>query len=102
MTQEQKDALETVEKINDELYEKYCVNGGDCESSPILTITIADFMFFINLSIPSEMDIPEFHIYNSEDDDRIYYEEDDEYESFYHFIKRKFETIKCEINKIEL
>ncbi len=111
MTKEQKEAFEAVEKINEEIYERY--EKLDQEDSfkdwisrmPILSITFAGTYMFIGLSLSSQSDLPEFNIYNSEYDDRIFDEGKNEYEMFYNFIKRKFIEIKAEMeefNSIEL
>ena len=102
MTKEQQEAFEAVEKINNELYKKYSkkdpknFNYDSLDKMPIVSITFAGVYTFIALSIPSplEIEIPEFRIYNSENNDRIYYEKGDKYETYYKFIKRKFLEIK--------
>lgn len=101
MTEEQKEAFEAVEKINEELFE-YFDNKLMLNNQPILSITFADYITLIGLSIPLTSTSLEINIYNSEDDDRIYDEENDEYEKFYPFIKRKFNEIKEEISLINL
>ena len=96
MNELQQEAFDAVEKINYELFERY---GDDYENDmPIVSVSFASYMTLINLSIS---DI-EFNLYLSEEDDRIYYEENDAYETFYDFIKRKFNLIKEEINKVNL
>lgn len=103
-------ALEAVNKINDELFEKYnSMNQNDnfkgwLSIMPQLSITFSNEYTFISLSIPSEceLDLPEIHLYSSINDDRFYNEETDSYEQFYDFIKRKFELVKTELNKISL
>jgi hypothetical protein len=109
MTTEQQEAFDAVEKINEELFEKYdklniVDNYKDWISAmPILSITFAGMYMFISLSIPSVKNImPEIQIYNSEDNDRIFYEKSNKYETYYKFIKRKFIEIKKEINSIKL
>jgi hypothetical protein len=104
MTQEQKEAFKAVQKINEELYLKYFKNN-DIDNVPILNIAFANQMIFIGLSIPSsriDLDIPEIHLYNSVNNDRIFYEKSNKYETFYKFIKRKFIEIKEEIYKVKL
>lgn len=110
LTKNQKEAFEAVDKINQELYNKYKKLDDDdlykdwlC-LQPLLSITFADDMVLINLSIPSfiELSLPEINIYCSEQDDRIYYEKSDKYENFYPYIKRKFREIKEEIYSIKL
>jgi len=46
--------------------------------------------------------IPEITIYHSENDERIFYEKGNRYETFYKYIKRKFMEIKNEIYSIKL
>ena len=101
ITEEQKEVFEAVEKINEELFE-YFDNKLILNNQPILSITFADYITLIGLSIPLTSTSLEINIYNSEDDDRIYDEENDEYEKFYPFIKRKFNEIKEEISLINL
>ena len=110
MTKEQKDAFKAVEKINEELFAKYDeLNTSDNYKDwlaimPILSVTFAGGYLFINLTIPSNdvCKLHEFSIYNSENNDRIYIEEKDTYETFYIFIKRKFDEIKEVINEVKL
>ena len=95
MTEEQKEAFEAVQTINEELYEKY---GDEC---PTLIISFVSRMFSIELSIVKVS--ATIDIYNSEnEDDRIYYAESDEFETFSEFIKRKFNRIKEKIYSIKL
>jgi hypothetical protein len=102
MTPEQQEAFEAVKKINEELYEKWKLK--DISLMPVLSITFANEMFFISLSIVSteKLDIPELHLYGSPIDDRIFYEKSNKYETFYKLIKRKFIEIKEEIYSIKL
>lgn len=110
MYEEQKEAFEAVNKINEELAERYRTldqkepNKCWLAMQPMLTIAFTDYITNISLSIPSFSDciIPEFELYNSENDDRIFYEEYNKYEDFYVFIKRKFEKMKNEIRAIKL
>jgi hypothetical protein len=108
MTQDQKEAFDAVKKINQELYEKYkLLNEKDklgkdwLSFMPILSITFADTMIFISISLIST-DLPEINLYSSINDGRIYYEKSNKYETFYKFIKRKFNLIKKEICSIKL
>lgn len=109
MTQEQQEAFEVVEKINDELYKKYSKkdpkksNYDSLDLMPILEITFASVYMFITLSIQSKKQlIPEITLYNSENNDRIFYEKGNKYETFYKFIKRKFIEVKEEIYDVKL
>lgn len=109
MNSEQKEAFEAVEKINEELYKKYSkkdpknFNYDSLDLMPILSITFAGVYMFISLSIPSKNQIlPEIQLYHSENNDRIYYDKSDKYETFYKFIKRKFIEIKEELYSVKL
>ena len=95
-----KELYEVVEKINDELYEKYSNN---LENMPVVSITFLGYCTYINLIIPSvNWVMPEFLLYDSENEDRIFYEKSGKYETYYKYIKRKFLKIKKEINNIKL
>jgi len=96
MTEDQKDAINAIEKINEKLYAKYDKND-DLDNLPIVNITIADMYFFIAISIPDEFHGQEVKIFNSENNDRIFYEKSNTYETFYKLIKRKFLETKEEI-----
>lgn len=110
MTVDQQAAFDAVEKINEELFKKYDRKNEEDRYKdwlavmPVVSITIADVYMFIGLTIPSTntCQLPEIILYNSENDDRIYYEKSDKYESFYKFIKRKFIEVKKEIYAIKL
>ena len=101
MTTEQLEAFDAVQKINEELYAKYS-KIDKLDEYPILSITFADNMTFISLSPSSIINLPEIHLYNSVNDDRIFYEKSNKYETFYKFIKRKFILVKEEIYAIKL
>jgi hypothetical protein len=109
MSEEQKEAFEAVEKINNELFIKYNKKNSDdayidwIARMPIVSVTFADYMIFISIGLASELgDVPEIKVYNSECNDRIYYEKSDKYESYYMLIKRKFREIKRAINEIKI
>ena len=102
MTQEQQEAFDAVEKINEEIYERY--KDTDLSLMPIVIVTFANDMTFIAVSIPSslELSLPEISIYSSVNDDRTFYEKSNKYETFYCFIKRKFQMVKEEIYAIKI
>jgi hypothetical protein len=110
MTNEQQEVFEAVDKINEELYKKYSkkdpknFNYDSLDKMPIVSVTIAGPYLSIGIGIPStdKCFLPEFNIYNSENNDRIYYEKSDKYETFYKYIKRKFREIKEELNAIKI
>jgi hypothetical protein len=105
MNEKFKSAMDAVEKINGEIFDKYKkLDQNDhfkywLDLRPIISITISDNYFFIDISIP---DIQTFNVYSSYDDKRIYYEKSDKYETFYKFIKRRFREIKEYLNTIKI
>lgn len=101
MTQEQQEAFGAVEKINEELFNKYNKKN-NLDNLPTVSITFADRYMFIGLSIPSTIDLPEISLYSSENNNRIYYEKGDKYETFYKYIKRRFLEVKEEIYSVKL
>lgn len=102
MTPLQEEALAAAEKINAELYKKW--KDKDLDLMPQIAVVISNQYTFISLSIPSEfsLNLPEIHLFSSVNDDRIYYEKSDKYETLYKFIKRKFNIIKEELYSIKL
>lgn len=103
MTIEQTEAFEAVEKINDELFNKYHKQK-NIDNMPVVSITFSGSDMSIYLIIPLINYYPclEIPIYDSDDDDRNYYEKSNKNESFYKFIKRKFIEIKGCINEVKL
>lgn len=101
MTNEEKTALDAVEKINEELELIYKDNY---DKLPRISFKTSSDLFSISLFIPSNghLTIPEFELYNSWDDDRNYNENTNTYETYYKLIKRKFVEIKKEINSVKL
>lgn len=108
---EHAEAFRAVEKINDELYEKYSkkdpknFDQDSLDKMPIVAITIGTAHMSIKLHIQPSRTMPplEIPIYHSfEEEDRIYYENSGKYESFYKFIKRKFRAIKEELYAIKI
>ena len=109
LTDEKQEAFNAVSKLNNELYEKYSkpdkknqFGYNRLDELPIVSITFAAQYMLINLSIPSEIDLPEINLYNSENNNRIYYEKSDKYETFYKYLKRRFLEVKKEINSVKL
>ena len=90
----QKEAIKAVETINDELLD----NWEDENNIPILSVVLANDYCFVGISFGSN----ELNLFNSEDNDKIYNEEDDTYELMYDYIKRKFKELKDEINSINI
>lgn len=95
LNEKQKEALEAVQKLNNEMHDKF---GWDNPLLPIFSISIAGFYTFISLWIGEH----EIKLYNSEEDDRIYYEKSDKYESFYTYLKRKFRVYKSNLEDIKI
>lgn len=101
MTEDQIDAVSAVDKINDELFAKYNKRN-DLDNLPIVSVTLAGVYVFVSISIADEVDGQELKLYNSENNDRIYYEKSDKYETFYKLIKRKFLEVKGMLNDVKL
>ena len=99
ITDEQKEAVEAVEKINDEIIEAL---NNDSIVPNTLNITLSGCDFHIDFIVYTNQSYVKLHIYNSANDDRILDEHTGEYESFYNYIKRKFNEIKTVINNINL
>lgn len=91
----QMEAIEAVQKINNELHDKF---GWNNPNLPVISITIAGVYTFISVNIRDQ----EIKLYNSSEDDRIYYEKSGKYETFYSYIKRKYRSIKEHYNNIKL
>lgn len=66
ISEKQMEAILAVQKLNNELHDKY---GWDSGSLPIISITLASYMMFISVSLGGGQEI---NLYNSEDEDRIY------------------------------
>jgi len=90
------EALVAVDKINIELFEKY----GYDYTAPLVGVHFLDDYIGFFVMLP-ESSI-EFNLNDTSEDDRIFYEEGNKYESFYDYIKRKFSEIKVKINKYEI
>lgn len=101
MNSEQKEIFDAVEKINEELYAKYA-KMNKVDYLPIISCQFGGNYSSIAISIASEFNIPEINIFFSENNDRIYYEKSDKYETFYKYIKRKFKLIREEIYSVKL
>lgn len=95
--QMEKEALTAIKEINEELFKKNKNKGS-------LSVTISDDYLAINFhpTWVAPVILPQIHIWDSENDDRIYYEKSDKYETFYKLIKRKFLLIKRQLNDIKL
>ena len=94
LTDKQKGALEAIHKINNEMYDKV----GWENHNVLLSIDICSWYFLVYIESTNF----KINLYNSEQDDRIYYEKSDKYEEWYSFLKRKFREIKQELQHIKL
>ena len=95
LSEKQLNAIRAVQKINNEIHDKF---EWDNPNLPYISITICSYMIGITINVNNV----EFNIYNSEQDDRIYYEKSNKYEEWYSFIKRKFRKLKKEIELTKL
>jgi len=102
MTTEQQDVLQAVEQLNDELYIKYLDNVS--LNAPVIAVTFIGDIFAVTINLVNyeNINIPEFQLFNSVENDRIFYESTNEYETYYHFIIRKYNEIQNEICKYKL
>lgn len=96
LSEEQQKCIEAVQRINNEMHEK----EGWQEHDTLLSVTICSYHFFVCLDINNAN--AKIDLYNSSNDDRIYYEKSDKYEEFYSFLKRKYREAKDIINEIKL
>jgi hypothetical protein len=86
ISNEQLDCLKAVQKINNEMHEK---EGYDNHNS-LLSMQICSYHFGVKLYL-NTCDT-EISLYNSsENDERIYYEKADKYETWYSFLKRNID-----------
>ena len=97
---DQGEALVAVETINEELNETY--SEFEIENKPIVTITLADYFFAINISIPDDYTPFEIQLCNSENNDRCYDEDNDQYQPWYDYIKGRFFEVKEKLTNINL
>lgn len=81
------DFIEIVIELNAELYERYG------ETERIFSYTTNGFYDIISFD--------EIMLWNSEDDDRHFIEEIDDYEPFIPFIMRKFNNYIDDLNKLK-
>ena len=96
LTEKQLQCLEAVQRINNEMHDKEGWEGHDT----LLSITICSWHFFVVINVNKAN--AEIQLYNSEQDDRIYYEASDKYEEFYSHLKRKYREAKETLNNIKL
>lgn len=96
LSEKQLKCLEAVQKINNEMHDKE--EGGNHDT--LLSVTICGWYFSVVLNVNKCN--TEIALYNSEQDDRIYYEKSDKCEEWYSFIKRKYRETKNILNAIKL
>lgn len=98
------EALALMEELNEKYFiEYYGETRFPIEFAPEISLQLFDAAFLIMLYINSVRFIPiEIVLFNSDNDDRIYYEETDSYEPLYDCIKRKYQNILEGMNKIKI
>jgi hypothetical protein len=96
LSEKQLQCLKAVQKINNEMYNKEGWRSHDT----LLNITICSWYFAVSININKAN--TEIQLFNSEQDDRIYYELSDKYEEFYSYLKRKYREAKEIVNDIKL
>lgn len=96
ITKEQLECLQAVQKINNKMHDK----GGWDNHNSLMSMLICGYHFGVTLNLNSAD--TEIQLYNSSQDDRIYYEKSEKYEKWEPFLKRKFRQVKEQINNIKL
>lgn len=103
MLEEQKEALEVINKLNEQLYEDYYdINRNDYDDMPVFSVTMSNYITCITVNIQYEFTSVEIQLYNSEDSNRMYIKEIDDYEPLETYIKREFEMIQKNLKKFKL
>lgn len=98
-----KELYDTVERLNEELYEKWLEEGKDFSLLPCFSCRFARNMDFVDFHpVSNDITLPEIHIYCSETDTLRYNEKNNTTESYYSFIKRRFKEVKQQLNAIKL
>jgi hypothetical protein len=101
MTEKEQAIYDAVQRINEELDKKWRKRGHDMR--PTVICTFGSHIQVIAISLCSRtISFQEICLWCSVDDDRIYYEKSDKYETWYQLIKRKWRIAKDEVNMIKL
>ena len=107
ISQEESEIRFAVEKINEKIYEEYEKKDKAeplkdwLNLMPSIFVTTNDYIISVSLSIPTE-DIPpiELHLYHTEDNDRTWCDDKNDYEPYLEYTKRKWLEIKNVINGV--
>lgn len=101
MTEKEHAIYDAVQRINDELDKKWSKRGHDMQ--PIVSCVFGSHVQAIDIHLSSSaIKFQSINLWCSVDDDRIYYEKSDKYETWYQLIKRKWRQAKEEVNMIKL
>ena len=102
LTQDEKEVMEAVEKLNEEIYDKI-------ENPTEYPVSIPAFDYNISLNeisvsfFTDDYDNPQtLVIYNSESELRIYDEDSDTYENYYDCFIRLFNEVVESLNNIKI
>lgn len=96
MTKEFKEAYKAVEDLNDELTEAQ----GESDDEIAFSVTSNGYITLINIDITAGDISVTGMVYCSEEDDRRYDEESDEYEEFYNYLLRKYREFKKNLDSM--
>ena len=96
LSEEQHNCIGAVQRINNEMHDKEGWENHDT----LLSVCMCGYYFFVTLNINKAN--AEITLFNSSNDDRIYYEKSDKYEEFYSYLKRKYRETKDIISEIKL
>ena len=99
LTEEQKEAITACEKLNDKLSVKY---EHEPENQPILSTNIYYYACSVDINIPHEFGFINIQLYNSENNDREFIENKNDYEPLYTYLTRTYNDLKNLINNIKL
>ena len=95
LTVEQLELIQAVQKINNELHDKF---GWNNQKLPSLSVSITSYTYFVSLNYKHHSII----LLSSGDEQRKYYLLSGKYETFYSAIKRLFREFKNELDEIKL
>lgn len=93
---EQQKCIEAVQRINNEMHDK----EGWENHNTLLSVTICGFQYAVDMYIDKAN--AEINLFNSENDNRIFYEKSNKYEEWYTYLKRMYREAKTILNDIKL
>jgi len=102
MYEEIREVQMVIDLLNDEMYDNL-ENKDSLNDLPQFSITIIDSLWSVDLLMNySDINMPKIPIYESESDERIYYEKTDDYEEYEDLFRRKFKAVLKKLNNVKL